>query len=315
MSKKFDVAQTITDQIIDMLKSGATLPWNKPWKPVAGSIPANMVTGHIYSGGNTFWLSFIKDFKGYSTNWWLTFKQAKELGGKVKKGEKATMVTFWKISFKSEEGNYFKSMKDLEKAGETFDRKTFYLNYYNVFNADQVEDIEIPEVETPKDFGTIEKLEEIEENWKDKPRLDYGGNRACYSSVLDRIKLPEKHTFESKERFYSIKWHEYGHSTGHRERLNRKLDNEFGSKDYAREELVAEMFAAFMCGIGGIEKDNVEQNAAYIQNWLKALENDKNLIIVAGKRAQNALDYVLSGGKGEKAKGKRKSKGEVAQAV
>jgi len=130
-----------------------------------------------------------------------------------------------------------------------------------------------------------------------RPDIQYGGNRACYSVTLDYIKLPHQHTFLSSEEYYSTLFHELAHSTGHANRLARKSILEpsyFGSHEYSKEELVAEMGAAFLCGHAGIENITINNSAAYIQGWLKALKNDKTLLIHAAAQAQKASDYILN---------------------
>jgi antirestriction protein ArdC len=223
----------------------------------------------------------------YNSPYWLTFKQAQDKGGNVKKGQKSTPVIFWKWLDKNDSDN------ETSTSG-----KIPMLRYYSVFNIEQTEGIEAPEpIETHNLFDPITNADKIVADMPQKPDIKYGGNRAYYTVNLDYIQLPYQHTFHSPEEYYSTLFHELGHATGHANRLARKSILEpsyFGSHEYSKEELISECCSAFVSGHCGIEQKTLENSAAYIAGWLKALKNDKTLLIHAAAQAQKAADYILN---------------------
>jgi len=281
----FDLYQTVTDQIVAMLEAGV-VPWRSPilGRNSAGH-PKNLNTGKPYRGVNVFLLAFTSFAKGYGSSYWLTFNQAKERGGNVKKGEKSSMVVFW-------------------KQYETTDKETGQpttvpiLRYYNIFNVEQVDGIEIPDAVKfePIDFKPIEAAERIASNFAGGPTVQHdGGQRAFYRPATDTVHMPERTRFASEDEFYSTLYHEYSHATGHSSRLDRKLDTDprpFGSPDYGKEELVAEMSAAFLCGHAGLQPSVITNQAAYIGGWLKQLKSDKKLVVSAAGQAQRSADWI-----------------------
>src|ERR1700722_1318394 len=289
----FDLYQTVTDQIVAMLETGV-VPWRSPilGRSKAGH-PKNLNTGKQYRGVNVFLLAFTAFAKGYGSSYWLTFNQAKDRGGNVKKGEKSSLVVFW-------------------KQYQTIDKQTGdpvnvpVLRYYNVFNAEQIEGIEIPDAVKfePLDFKPIEAAEQIAAGYLGGPGVHYDGRQqAYYRPLTDTIHMPEKTRFASVEEFYSTLFHECSHSTGHSSRLDRKLDTDpkpFGSADYGKEELIAEMSAAFLCSYAGSQPTVVENQAAYLAGWLKQLKLDNKLVVSAAGQAQRAADWIR-GERGENA--------------
>jgi antirestriction protein ArdC len=280
-----DLYAEVTNQIVTMLEKGV-VPWRSPilGRNTAG-YPKNLQSGKAYRGINTFLLAFTAWAQGYDSVYWLTFNQAKERGGVVKKGEKSSMVVFWK--------EYEVIDKDNGEA-----KKVPILRYYNVFNARQCDGIKIPDSVKfePLDFKSIEAAEEIVKGYTDAPAIEHGGQSAFYRPSTDTVRIPEPSRFTSAEEYYSTLFHELGHSTGHTKRLDRKLDTDpkpFGSPDYGKEELIAEMAAAFLCGHAGIQPAVIENQAAYLQGWLKQLKNDKKLVIAAAGAAQKAADWIL----------------------
>jgi len=233
---------------------------------------------------------FMLGCQQYSSPWWLTFKQVQDKGGHVIKGSKSTPVIFWK----------WLDRKDVVEVDseDTRNGKIPLLRYYSVFNSEQCEGLTLPEPEeTHNEFDPIDRAEEIIAAMPLKPDIKYGGNRAYYSVSLDYVQLPHQHTFDSPEELASTTFHECIHATGHSNRLGRKSILEpsyFGSHEYSKEELVAEMGAAFLCGQCGIEQSTLENSAAYIGGWLKALKNDKTLLVHAAAQAQKAADYILN---------------------
>lgn len=282
---QFDLYAEITKQVMDMLEKGV-VPWRSSILGIGSAgHPRNLTSGKGYRGINVFLLAFTAYARGYESSYWLTFKQALERGGNVRKGEKSTMVVFW-------------------KQYETEDRQTHepkrvpVLRYYNVFNAAaQCEGIEVPDAPKfePINFKPIDAAEAIAKGYEGGPALEHGGAQAYYRASEDKVRIPEPTRFRCAEEYYSVLFHEYAHSTGHSKRLDRQLDTDpkpFGSADYGKEELVAEMAAAFLCGQAGITPTVIENQAAYVQGWLRTIKADKKLVITAGGQAQRAADWI-----------------------
>lgn len=279
---KQDVYQLVTDRIIEALESGV-VPWHKPWRSFAGNAPRSMSTGKAYSGVNVWTLGATAMMRGYSSPYWITFKQAKERGGSVRKGEKGSPVVFWKFIEKTDPAS-----------GDVTDRIPL-LRYFTVFNVEQCDGIEAPVIEGLPDRDPIEACEAIAHGYVDSPTVNHGGDRAYYSPALDMIGMPRMGQFDTSEHYYGTLFHELAHSTGHADRLGRKSlihPAPFGSEDYSREELIAEMAAAFLCGTAGIDV-NVTHHASYIGSWLKNLQNDPRLVVQAGAAAQKAAALIL----------------------
>ena len=282
---QFDLYAEITKQVTDMLDQGV-VPWRSPilGRTSAGH-PKNLESGKPYRGVNVFLLAFTAYAKGYESSFWVTFNQAKARGGNVKKGEKSSMVVFWK-------------QYDTEDRQTHEPTKVPVLRYYNVFNAtEQCEGLEVPDAPKfePIDFKPIEMAEQIAKGYEGAPALEHGGSQAFYRPSEDRVRIPEPTRFHSAEDYYSTLFHEYAHSTGHSKRLDRKLDSDpkpFGTPDYGKEELIAEMAAAFLCGRAGITPTVIENQAAYLQGWLQTLKADKKLVISAAGQAQRAADWI-----------------------
>ncbi len=288
-SEKLDCYEVITQRIIDTLNAG-TVPWTKPWKSTGG-FPKNLVSKKEYRGMNAFLLHAMN----YESPYWVTFKQALELGGNVRKGEKATPIIFW---------------KKWEKVDKTTGDKSSIpmMRFYYVFNVAQCDGLKnlfgeqvtgetLPE--TPAEIsGDYSQAENIIAGFKNCPVIKHGMKRAYYSPGGDYVGMPDNAQFSSIGHYYATLFHELTHSTGHVSRLARKtiVDQEFafGDANYSKEELVAEMGSAFLCGLSGIsETGNIMENsAAYIAGWLKALRNDKKLVIQAAGLAQKAVDHI-----------------------
>lgn len=281
-----DIYQEVTDKIIDLLDQG-TVPWQNPIKRGNGDgWPKNITSGKNYRGINVFLLGMRAWESGFASDYWLTFRQSKERGGQVKKGEKSSLVIFWKQLDKED-----------PETGE--DIKIPVLRHYNVFNVEQCEGIEIPDA--PEEIVTdpfvpLERAEAIVDGFPNPPKINYEGRRAYYRPSIDEVFIPEPEQFEDRESFYNTLLHECSHATGHSKRLNRGLDTDlapFGSPDYSKEELVAEMSAAFLCAAAGISPPTIEQSAAYIDNWRKQLKGDKKLVVQAAAAAQKSADHIL----------------------
>jgi antirestriction protein ArdC len=275
----------ITDKIMEELECGC-VPWHQPWQSPDGvRVPTSFVSKKAYRGVNTFLLTMSRLKAGYGSNYWLTFKQIQALGGSVK-GHHSEMVVFWKL---------------LEKPAENPrpDHQTDHipmLRYYRVFNLDQVTGIKKPAIESLPGFQPIKEAEDIAAKYQEQIEVTHGGNRAYYRPSTDSVHMPESETFENPESYYSTLFHEFTHSTGHESRLNRPGIVEthfFGDEVYSKEELVAEMGAAMLCGIVGIENKTIKNSAAYIQAWLSKLRDDKKLVVHAAAAAQKAADFII----------------------
>jgi len=296
------VYEYVTNRIIEQLEKGV-IPWQKPW---VGGRPVNYVTRKPYRGINLFLLD-----KGGE---YITFKQLTELRKKnpdikLKKGCKKYMVTFFKRYNKKVVNDDVVDddvvdIEDTEDNEETTqEEKTkiktvFVLRYYYVYHIDDVEGIEskIPKFE----HSPIKEAEKIVENFINKPQIMYFDNGgAYYAPLLDYINIPPIDRFIKAEHYYSTLFHELVHSTGHKKRLNRFAEEKtqlaaFGSADYSKEELVAEMGAAMLCGNCGIENATIDNSVAYVQSWLNVLKNDKTFVIRAAALAQKACDFILN---------------------
>ena len=281
--------EVITQSIIDALSKN-TVPWRKEW--ISNGYKAKSLSSNKpYKGTNALLLAFSAQANGYSSPWWGTYKQITERGGQVRKGEKGTPVVLWK-QLKTEDA----------KSGK--EKVVPLLRYFSVFSAEQVDwEGEAPAYEKPvarTETQVIESAETLLGTYFDRESLKvvYGGDRAYYSPSKDFIGLPDRESFTTDEAFYSTAFHEAGHSTGHKTRLNRDgvVENHyFGSATYSEEELVAEFTAAFLCSETGIAPSTIENSTAYIQSWLKVLQNDPKLVVKAAGRAAKAADYIING--------------------
>jgi len=296
---KNKVYKVITDKFIESLERGV-IPWEKPWS-TAGVLPSNGLTGRQYSGVNILLLGMMP----YSQPYWLTFNQAKKAGGNVKKGESSTPVTFWKMLYKDKKtgeklsrGKAKKWLKNADKRGRV---KTIpLLRYYNVFNIEQCENLDEDKIKRAPvktyDFEPVEKAAEIWDNYPGRPELKTGGGAAYYTPSLDTIQMPENEHFKSPELYYKTLFHESIHSTGAKHRLNRELNGNMRTKSYSKEELTAEIGAAFLNNAAGILEPVFENSEAYIKNWLQALKDEDNqaMIVGAAARAEKAANHILN---------------------
>jgi antirestriction protein ArdC len=286
-----DTYQEVTNAVIKALEEG-TVAWKCTWDQ---GLPKNFVTNNNYRGWNSIWLNCLTNIRNYKTPCYLTFKQAQELGGTIKKGERGTQITYWaSIKGKPAEAEHESTEEVTSKQYQELVPKM-----YTVFNIDQTEGIEFSEYEVqPKtELEKITACEEIIESMPNSPQIYYKGNRAYYRRSNDTIVIPQLQKFNTAAAFYSTLFHELAHSTGHESRLNRKELTEsdgFGNPLYAKEELTTEMTASFFNAITGLQATTFDNSAAYIENWLSALRNDKTLIIRAGGQAQKAAEFILN---------------------
>jgi antirestriction protein ArdC len=270
--------ERITGQIIALLEQG-TVPWHKPWKASTGW-PRNLVTHKPYRGINVLLLHCMS----YESPLWLTCRQANLFGGTVRKGEKACPVVFWKRLRVGEKDS-------------TEEREIPLLRYYHVFNVAQCEGLKNGHSAAPD--GTVpevSKPEAIVANMPQKPPVKDGFTKAFYSLREDYVGMPMLDRFERSEQYYATLFHELIHASGHESRLNRSTLTEqagFGSDPYCREELIAEIGAAFLCGHAEIAERTIDNSAAYVAEWLKRLRSEKTLIVQAAAQAQRAADFIL----------------------
>jgi antirestriction protein ArdC len=273
-----NVYKIITDKIINRLKKG-NISWKKGW--IGQKI--NYISRNSYSGINLLLLEKPGEY--------LTFNQAKKLGGHIKKGSKSEMIIYYKMLEKIvEEENEKGKTKKVKK-------KIPFLRYYKVFHIEDVEGVESKlEIIT---HDPIKSAETIVKDFKNKPKIETkNSSRAFYQPKTDKIVVPKMEQFKYLNKYYATLFHELIHSTGHNTRLNRFTNNDqfiFSSKSYSKEELVAEIGSAMLCNIAGIETDEtLDNSAAYIKGWIKKLENNHRLIIRASSRAQKAVDLITA---------------------
>jgi antirestriction protein ArdC len=276
-TSKNDVYQIVTDRIIKQLEAGC-VPWKRPW--TSAGLPQNLVTRKPYRGINVLSLAACN----YSQNFFLTQKQTEELGAKIKQGQKAQIVIYWK-----------KLEKEDPKSGEMVSESI--LRYYKVYNISQCEGLpedKLPHVDM-QNYPILD-CEEIVQGMPKCPAIQQVDDCAYYHPIHDYVNMPPMKNFLHSEAYYSTLFHELVHSTGHTSRLNRKelmQIKPFNSEMYSLEELVAEIGASFLNSLTGIEQKEFQQNASYIQGWLKRLKNDKRLVVTAGGQAQKAVDFIL----------------------
>jgi antirestriction protein ArdC len=275
-----DLYQAVTDRIIESLESGVA-PWVRPWTCTGkhGGMPYNAASGKPYRGINVALLWAPQ----YATAAWLTFKQAKDLGAHVRKGERGSMIVFYK-PFAVTDRN---AAPDAN--GNRPERLIPLLRSFTVFNVAQIDDL-------PERFAAPVVAETPAESVRDAMMaiadVRHGGDRAFYAPGPDYIQLPHAAQFATIGEYRATALHELTHWTGHASRCAREYGKRFGDSAYAREELVAEMGAAFLCAIAGV--DGRLQHAEYISHWLAVLKADKRAIVTAASHAQKAADYVLA---------------------
>lgn len=275
--KAQDTYRAVTDHITRIIETSGRLPWVKPWTVETGA-PRNVVTGKAYRGMNVWTLGAC----GHESPWWLTRKQAWEKGGWVIAGEQGVPVVFYKAySVVNSEG---------EKEGR------FVLQYSEAFHISQCKKIKTPVLpQTVWEHTPIERCAKLVGNYPAGPSIGHGGDRAYYVPGSDHVQMPEMCHFKDVEAYYSTLFHELTHSTGHASRLNRSTLRDavaFGTPKYAQEELVAEMGAAYLCGVTGIGNTTINQSAAYLQGWLRTLKSEPRMLLKAASDAQKAVDYI-----------------------
>lgn len=282
--KTNNVYEVVTKRITDIMDQGS-IPWVKPWVGGTGlGDSKNLISMKSYRGINAFLTM------GFETPYFCTYKQAQQIGAKVKTGEKGIPIVYWGVIGKDEE--------------DEDSRSRMFCKYYTVFNASQLDGLS-PRLQelifnTKPEAKTEIEISQEAELLIAKQGADLRHTskpRAYYSPTLDYINLPNKDMFTASAEYYSTAFHELAHWTGHSSRLNRKELTEsayFGSHNYSQEELTAELTAAFVCAKLGVSTESSERNsAAYLQGWLRKLKNDPKLFVNAAQRAQKASDFIL----------------------
>lgn len=282
MSKVFDY---LNQRVTEMLDNGI-IPWHKPWRG-ARVQPMN-IHGNAYRGIN--WFLFM--LMGHDTPVYLTFNQIKKMGGTIREGEEKSYYPVYFYTYVKKEND-----DGTEKSFPVF-------KYYRVWNVESVEGITLPAkvqkmLSVPKaDHDPLEQGEAVIKNMPNAPTMNYGGDRACYSPTLDTLKCPKLEQFDTPEDFYLTMFHEMTHSTGHDKRLSRKSVTDaaaFGSHEYSREELVAEMGACMLADACGIDMEgaHIDNSASYIASWAKKIKDEPKLLATAAAQAQKAMDYIM----------------------
>lgn len=291
VTQKFDVHQEITNRIVAAIETAGEfkLPWIKA-KGGSFARPVNVASAKPYNGINilSLWVSALACH--YPSNVWGTYRQWQERGAQVRKGEKSSLIVFYK-TFDVEQTN--------EATGDTETGERLMARASYVFNAAQVEGFESVAEALPGQplFDPIARAEEFAA--RTHAHIEESGDQACYIPDLDLIRMPERRRFTgadrpaTAERFYSTLCHELVHWSGAKARLDRELTDRFGRESYAMEELVAELGAAFLCADLGISVSPREDHASYIAGWLRVLKNDKRAVFTAAAKASQAASWLV----------------------
>ena len=278
---KGDIYSIVTERIVEQLKNGV-VPWHLPITQRGSA--KNLISGKDYRGINPF----ILNSSPYESRYWVTFRQARNLGGTVRKGERGYPVVYW----------HWRSEEELKKLStKTPAPARCFPLYYTVFNLNQCDGIKTPPDDTERfNHSPIEEAERVVREMPRPPSFTTTNKEAAYYiPSRDTICLPPLARFETAESYYSTLFHELGHSTGHESRLNRiasSKNRSFGSEEYSFEELVAEMTAAFLCTHCLIE-NQVSQSASYIDFWLAIFKKDRRILLDSATSAQRACDFIL----------------------
>jgi antirestriction protein ArdC len=284
---QMDIRQAITDKIIAMLEKGGNVARSRWTKAAQGGFPRNGKTGDFYRGVNVLILWDAAIEAGFTSNVWMTFKQAADLGAHVRKGEKGVMCAYFEMV--KRKGDEYASQDEEGQAGFYPMCKPFWL--FNVAQIEGLPESLYPEEPKTIEFNTIDQAEAILA--ASGANIAHGFDGAYYAPAKDQICMPARERFTSPEAYYATALHELTHWTGHKDRLNREFGKRFGDSAYAFEELVAELGAAFVVGHVGFVDMTIEYHAAYVENWIQVLKNDKTAIFTASKQASLAYDFIL----------------------
>lgn len=279
---KTNVYEMVTNRIIEQLEKNV-IPWQKPWTSGSNKGAYNRISNKPYSLLNQMTLQHSGEYA--------TFKQWTDLGGHIRKGEKAEQIVFWKIQ----------PIEDENEDGEKVIKQIPILKYFNVFHISQVDGVEPKEKLEINEHESIEEAEKIKVDYMNREHLQIRetiSDKAFYLPTADYIQVPCKEQYQNIEEFYSTLFHEIVHSTGHKSRLDRKDIKDClykGDENYSKEELTAELGSAFLINMLDIETEKSFRNSsAYIQSWLRVLKNDTHFIVSASSRAEKAVKYILN---------------------
>lgn len=282
-----DVCQMVTDSIIAILEKGAR-PWAQSWSNAGGGSMPLRHCGDRYRGINVLILWGAQAAGGYQSLYWMTYRQAGELGGQVRKGEKGTMVVYYGMAAAQVAPD-----RKSDDSGATHYR---FLKTFTVFNADQIEGLPARYyIKSAPVTPAADRIPELESMVAATgAAIRHGGNRASYRPGTDTVTMPTFEQFRSPEFYYATLFHELAHWTKAPNRLARDFGStSWGDEGYAKEELVAELASAFLGAEFGFAPEHIEDHASYLASWLKALRNDRRLIFMAAAKAQAAADYIV----------------------
>jgi len=279
--------ELVTQVILDALHEGS-VPWRQTWATTG--LPQG-VAGHRYRGINALVTQVVAWRSGYEDPRWITFKRAKELGAHVRKGEKSTPVIYWgwTMGKRGEGESETSDAEDREGQARCFTRS------YRVFNVAQVEGLDLAPLNEGEPVPTLEACEALIASYRGgAPTIQAG--RPAYAPKHDAVFMPSRGAFESAEAYYATLFHELAHSTGHETRLARPGVTDrtaFASHAYGKEELVAELCAAFLCSRAKIAPQTEDNAVAYLDHWIRAIEGDPSMLVGAAQHAQRAADWIM----------------------
>ena len=282
MSKQNKVLDAVMNQIIERIEKAGVLPWQRSWK--LANAPMNIEYQNAYSGLNR-WSTVLA---GFTSPYWLTINQINKLGGKIKKGEGHTKIM--KVALIE------KKRKNDKGEEEVYARWTQPVRYYKMWNLEQTEGVEAPVDKAEEAFEPIEACEGVVDGYINAPELKFNGTSPTYNKDKDLICMPKKGSFTTPEDFYNTLFHEFAHSTGHSDRLNRRTLVElesYGSETYSKEELVAELASSMLCGHCGVEQKTIDNSASYISGWLDKLKANPRMLMASARMAEKAFDHIV----------------------
>lgn len=296
--KRQTIYDMVTKTITELLEQDI-VPWQDPIITRTLNKNRNLISDRPYSGMNALITMAAQLRYGYTASHWMTINQAKTIGAELKENEQknGTPIIFY---------NFTTKQKKNEETGEIEDKKMGFARFFTIYNVEQFSNID-KVIEISKNqssvnnnqnpFEAIDRAQAVIDNMKNRPAIVIQGASAYYMPRRDLINMPKPTSFRSPEAYYATFFHELTHSTGHESRLKRKEVTDpilFGSHNYSKEELTAELGAAFLCAHSNIFDSTKVNNAAYIKTWLRTLKNDPKMLVQAAAKAQKAADYILN---------------------
>lgn len=282
-SRYTKVYEDITKRFISAIEAGVS-PFKIPWSTEFG-LPRNY-TGRAYRGINFFLALLSCQEFDWAIPVFMTYKQAKEAGFQVRKGEKSMKISYASASVPEKYKHNPESCPPEERY--------FYRKLYSVFNVAQIEAIDLAQFQSEQSsYEPHQKAQSIVDGYKGAPPINHGGVRAFYNPRKDEVTVPPTDRFHSTGGYFEVLYHELGHSTAHCSRLDRPIKNKRSSKEYAFEELIAELTSSFLCAEAGLLDTTFENSAAYLEEWLEVFKSDSRFLIKAASKAQKAADHIL----------------------